>query len=254
MAKSPNARQYELYGKGGKLDRFGRYDQSAPDDMDESEFTLPKRRRAERLDGTKSDEAVVSAQLEENSENASEKVVSSVAGAMESTQSIDDDDEIDDCGCDEDAFELIKKSRQKSASEYAMLLVASHSYTEKGLREKLASKEKYTDDEIDDALAYVKKFGYINDLRQAENSVPKLALRLWGKKKICYYLKNKGISSEIISQLDFSDIDFFENCKLLALKNRQKSREKLLRLLLNAGFSSDEINYAISEIGENGRF
>ena len=107
-----------------------------------------------------------------------------------------------------------------------------------------------TDDEIEDAVAYVKKFGYINDQRQAENAVPKLALRLWGKKKICFYLKNKGISSEIVAALDFSDIDFFENCKTLALKNRQKPREKLLRLLLNAGFSSDEVNYALSEIGE----
>jgi len=252
MAKSPNARQYELYGKGGKLDRFGKYDQSAPDDIDEREFTVPKRRRAERLDGSHSDDAL---KVQRSAENEFKKTVSSVAGEMESVprdvSDEDDEDTYDDCGRDEDACELIKKSRQKSASEYAMLLVANHSYTEKGLREKLVSKDKYTDDEIDDALAYVKKFGYINDLRLAENSVPKLALRLWGKKKICYYLKSKGISSEIVAALDFSDIDFFENCKLLALKNRQKPREKLLRLLLNSGFSSDEVSYALSEIEEN---
>ena len=243
MAKSQNARQYELYGKGGKLDRFGKYDQSPPDDMDESEFTVPKRRRAQRLDGSFADGASAA-------DNEAENPKSAFAGAMERADVSYDEDENDDCGCDEDGFELIKKSRKKSASEYAMLLVANHSYTEKGLREKLSSKEAYTDDEIEDAVAYVKKFGYINDQRQAENALPKLALRLWGKKKICFYLKNKGISSKIVAALDFSDIDFFENCKTLALKNRQKPREKLLRLLLNAGFSSDEVNYALSEIGE----
>ncbi|MBE6609861.1 MAG: regulatory protein RecX [Ruminococcaceae bacterium] len=245
MPKSPNSRQYELYGKGGKLDRFGKYDQSSPDDMDESEFTVPKRRRAERLNGTRVDDAPKAPKIEKTP----------IAGAMEdSPDNVPDDeinDEIEDCRSDEEALGLIKKSRQKSACEYAMLLVASRSYTEKGLRDKLESKEKYTADEIEDAVAYVKKFGYINDLRLAENSLPKLALRLWGKKKICYYLRSKGISADVVAALDFSDIDFYENCKLLALKNRQKPREKLIRLLLNAGFSSDEVNYAISEVGEN---
>ena len=239
MPKSPNSRQYELYGKGGRFDRFDKFDQSVPDEMDESEFTVPKRRRAQRLDGSFADVAT-------SDENPVEKTKSAFAGAMEASDLTADEDETEDCGCDDEALDLIKKSRRKSASEYAMLLVSSHSYTEKGLREKLSSKEKYTDDEIEDAVAYVKKFGYINDLRLAGNAVPKLALRLWGKKKICYYLRQKGISSEVVATLDFSDIDFYENCKSLALKNRQKPREKLIRLLLNAGFSSDEIDYALS--------
>lgn len=241
MPKSPNSRQYELYGKGGKYDRFDKYDQSSPDDMDESEFTVPKRRRAERLDGTRSDGAPKAQKIEKTS----------IAGAMDDASDDVPEDENEGCGSDEEALDLIKKSRKKSATEYAMLLVASRSYTEKGLREKLASKEKYTEDEIEDALAYVKKFGYINDLRLAENSVPKLAARLWGKTKICHYLRSKGVSSDDVAALDFSDIDFYENCKLLALKNRVKPREKLLRLLYNAGFTSDEINYALSEMGEN---
>ena len=241
MPKSPNSRQYELYGKGGKYDRFDKYDQSAPDDMDESEFTVPKRRRAERLDGTRSEDAPKAPKIAETS----------ITGAMEVPQIDVPDDENEDCGSDEEALGLIKKSRKKSASEYAMLLVASRSYTEKGLRDKLASKEKYTEDEIEEAVAYVKKFGYINDLRLADHSVPKLAARLWGKTKICHYLRSKGISSDDVAALDFSDIDFYENCKSLALKNSGKPREKLLRLLYNAGFTSDEINYALSEMGEN---
>ncbi len=248
MPKSPNSRQYELYGKGGKLDRFDKYDQSAPDDMDESEFTVPKRRRAQRLDGSFAEDSPA-VPKDDIIETKNQK--SAFAGAMEDSVDTEDDDENDDRGCDEEALGLIKKSRKKSAAEYAMLLVAGHAYTEKGLREKLESKEKYTEDEIEDAVAYVKKFGYVNDLRLAENSIPKLASRLWGKKKICYYLRSKGISSDIVSALDFSDIDFYENCKSLALKNRSKPREKLIRLLLNAGFSSDEVNYALSEVGEN---
>ena len=243
MPKSPNSRQYELYGKGGRFDRFDKFDQSVPDEMDDSEFTVPKRRRAQRLDGSFADS---SPQDQNFAENDGKRLKSAFAGAMEDSVDTEDDDENDDCGSDDEALGLIKKSRKKSAAEYAMLLVAGHAYTEKGLREKLESKEKYTEDEIEDAVAYVKRFGYVNDRRLAENSVPKLAMRLWGKKKICYYLRSKGISSDIVSALDFSDIDFYENCKSLALKNRSKPREKLIRLLLNAGFSSDEVNYALS--------
>ena len=56
---------------------------------------------------------------------------------------------------DEDGFELIKKRRKKSASEYAMLLVANHSYTEKGfptIKRRLAEKLGTSASEMRDFL------------------------------------------------------------------------------------------------------
>ena len=154
-------------------------------------------------------------------------------------------------GCDEDTFsdtddgeELIKKSAKKSAREYALLLVSTHTYTEKALFQKIGSKKTYTYDEITDAVEYVKKFGYINDKRLSENMLPKLAERCFGRSKICRYLASKGISEDVIDSLDFSEIDFVYYCKRLMDKQVGKPHEKIMRTLLNAGYTYDEIRAA----------
>ncbi len=144
------------------------------------------------------------------------------------------------------AEELIKKSAKKSAREYAMLLVSSHTYTEKGLWLKIKSKGVYSEEDITDALGYVKSFGYVNDRRLAEDTVQKLAERCFGRSKICRYLASKGISEDIIEGLDFSEVDFVYYCKKLMDKYSGKPNEKVMRALLNAGYTYGEIAEAKS--------
>lgn len=141
---------------------------------------------------------------------------------------------------------LIKKSAKKSAREYAMLLVSSHTYTEKGLQLKIKSKGVYSEEDITDALGYVKSFGYVNDRRLAEDTVPKLAERCFGRSRICRYLASKGISEDIIEGLDFSEVDFVYYCKKLMDKYSGKPNEKVMRALLNAGYTYGEIAEAKS--------
>lgn len=155
-----------------------------------------------------------------------------------------DDDEDDEENETEFVAKKIRKS-QKTAKEYAMYLVSATVCTERGLVEKLKKKGVYSAEEINEALDYVKSFGYVNDLRLAQNTLPKLAERLWGKPRICYYLKSRGISSEVIESLDFSEIDFVFYCRRLAEKNAAKPFPKLMRTLLNAGYTGDEINEAL---------
>ncbi len=145
---------------------------------------------------------------------------------------------------DERAEEETLLKPKKTAKTDAMSLVSTSSYTEQGLRRKLESRERYTKDEIEEAIEYVKGFGYVNDKRLAENAIYKLSERLWGKKKICYYLSGKGISEEVIDSLDFSEIDFVSNCERLMSKYAGKPIEKAMRAAYNAGFSPDEINEA----------
>ena len=140
--------------------------------------------------------------------------------------------------------ELIKKSAKKSAREYALLLVSTHTYTEKALFQKIKSKRVYTDGDITDAVEYVKGFGYVNDKRLAENAVPKLAEKCFGRSKICRYLASKGIDGDIIDGLDFSEIDFVYYCKRLLDRYTGKPDEKVMRALLNAGYTYDEISAA----------
>lgn len=144
----------------------------------------------------------------------------------------------------EEFGEAAEKKAKKTAKTDAMSLVSTTSYTEQGLRRKLESRERYGKEEIDEAIEYVKGFGYVNDKRLAENAIYKLSERLWGKRKICYYLSGKGISDEVIEALDFSEIDFVTNCERLMSKYAGKPIEKAMRAAYNAGFSPDEINEA----------
>ncbi len=140
--------------------------------------------------------------------------------------------------------ELIKKNAKKSAREYALLLVSTHTYTENALFRKIKSKRIYSDEDISDAVEYVKGFGYVNDKRLAENAVPKLAEKCFGRSKICRYLQSKGIDEDIIDGLDFSEIDFVYHCKKLLDRYAGKPDEKVMRALLNAGYTYDEISAA----------
>ena len=130
-----------------------------------------------------------------------------------------------------------------------MALVAARAYTEHGLREKMRIRG-YGCDETGDAVEYLKGFGYINDLRLAQNAAEKLADKLNGKRKIFAYLASKGISRDTVAEIDLSEIDFKENCRTLALKLQAagKPYEKIVASLTRAGFSSSEIYYAMKVI------
>ena len=167
---------------------------------------------------------------------------SSRRGGACSSRGISNEGHTDDGFCDDDCGEeIIKKSAKKSAREYALLLVSTHTYTEKALFQKIGSKKTYTHEEITDAVEYVKKFGYVNDKRLAENMIPKLAERCFGRSKICRYFASKGISEDVIDELDFSEIDFVYYCKRLLDRQTGKPDDKIMRTLLNAGYTYDEI-------------
>lgn len=140
-------------------------------------------------------------------------------------------------------FEIYGKKRRETARAYAMKIVAMGAVTERKLRDKLFQRE-YTESETDDALEYVKSFGYVNDARVAQDMLEKLAARRWGRFKICYYLKGKGIPDEVIEELDFSEIDFPYYCAELMKKYTPERRDAMLRAVKNAGYTSDDIRAA----------
>ena len=72
----------------------------------------------------------------------------------------------------------------------------------------------------------------------------KLAARQWGRFKICYYLKGKGISEDVIEELDFSEIDFPYYCAKLMRKYPAERRDAMLRAVKNAGYTSEDVRKA----------
>lgn len=146
--------------------------------------------------------------------------------------------------------EIYGKKRRDTAKAYAMKIVAMGAVTEQKLRDKMKTRE-YSDGEIEEAIAYVKSFGYVNDEKLAQDMIEKLAARMWGRFKICYYLKGKGISEDVIEDLDFSEIDFPYYCAQLMKKYGPERREAMLRAVKNAGYSSDDLRRARALIAED---
>lgn len=150
---------------------------------------------------------------------------------------------------EESVENIYSQKRRDTAKAYAMKIVAMGSVTEKKLRDKLIARE-YSEEETEEAMEYVKSFGYINDARLAQDMLDKLAARLWGRFKICYYLKGKGISDEDIENLDFSEIDFPYHCARLMKKYTPERREAMLRAVKNAGYTSEDIRRAREILAE----
>ena len=86
----------------------------------------------------------------------------------------------------------------KRAKLRAMHLLTDMARTEAGLREKLV-QGMYPEDIVEEALAYVRSFGYLNDLRYAENFIESRKDSK-SRKEIYALLCKKGVSAEQIDR------------------------------------------------------
>lgn len=125
-----------------------------------------------------------------------------------------------------------------------------------------ASKLSEGDGDVADAvLESLKADRFVDDLRYASAFArDKSALSGWGRNKISYALRGKGIDGETIA-LALQEIDTEAAGKkldgVLAAKYRTLSEDpqkklKLIRFALGRGFSYDEVKAAISRISGGG--
>lgn len=141
----------------------------------------------------------------------------------------------------------------KRAKLRAMHLLTDMARTESGLREKLR-QGLYPEDIVEDALAYVRSFGYLDDLRYAEHFIESRKDQK-SKKEIYALLCSKGVPPEQIREA-------FESCypeegeqdairRILEKKRvdpEHASREELRKLcgyLSRKGFRYEEISRAL---------
>lgn len=160
----------------------------------------------------------------------------------------------------EELYEQIRKEvLLKRAKLRAMHLLTDMPRTESGLREKLKTG-MYPEDVIDEAVAYVSSFGYLNDYRYAENFIiSKRASK--SRKEITALLCEKGVSRE---QIDLA----MENCygeegdseaiRRLIEKKRvdilhasEQELHKLYGYLARKGFRYEDIRQVIQNYTEN---
>ena len=144
----------------------------------------------------------------------------------------------------------------KRAKLRSMHLLTDTAKTEKGLREKLRQGH-YPEDIIEQAMDYVRSFGYLDDRKYAESFVLSRK-ESKSRKEIYAALLQKGVSAEQIQEvLDevYAEEGEREAIRKLILKKHvdvlQANEEELHKLygyLARKGFRYEEIRKAIEEM------
>lgn len=157
---------------------------------------------------------------------------------------------------EESSYEALAKMVLKRAKLRAMHLLNDMGRTEAQLRTKLI-QGGYTEEITEEAICYVKSFGYINDLEYAKNYI--LGRKTSKSKREIYaQLGQKGLSGEIISQAMeecYGEEDVTE--AILALMRKRKfdpenadeqSRQKMIGYLARKGFGYSDIQHVMLDI------
>lgn len=150
--------------------------------------------------------------------------------------------------------EILDTVLTKRAKLRCMNLLKSMDRTEFQLRQKLRQGD-YPEEVTERAIAYVKKFGYVNDrayaLRYIESRQGRDARR-----QIACDLRQKGISQDIIQEAfeEAEPQDEEALIRRLAEKKHidprtadRKERQRLYGFLMRKGFSADAIGRALRE-------
>lgn len=159
---------------------------------------------------------------------------------------------------------MLTREEQLKARKKAMRLLEHMNRTEKGLYEKL--RESFSQEAAQDALEYVKSFGYINDLRYAQTYISG-RIQKKSRQKIFQELFQKGIDRETAETAWTSETEFEEpDERELIRQEIQKKYEKgtvledkemrrLYGYLVRRGFKNGDIFRVLEELniscGEN---
>lgn len=157
----------------------------------------------------------------------------------------------------EEVYEKIRgEVLMKRAKLRAMHLLNAMGRTESQLTEKL-KQGGYPEDIVKEALAYVKSFGYINDINYARNFIDNRKDKK-SRKEIVMLLKGKGVSDEDIERA--MEECYEKETAVLAIGKLMRKRrydpgeaayeekQKFMAYLIRKGFSYDDVRRAL----ENG--
>ena len=152
--------------------------------------------------------------------------------------------------------EIMNTLLAKRCKLRAMNLLQKKDYTEKQLRDKL-KEGLYPGEIIDEAIAYVKSFRYLDDERFARDYIA-YHMSIRSKNRIIQDLTSKGIDKEVIVSIieelyaeGDSDVELEQIKKLLEKKHYvkdqadYKEKQKLMAFLLRKGFQMSEIRKAM---------
>lgn len=131
----------------------------------------------------------------------------------------------------------------------ALHLLTAMDRTEADLREKLAAS--YCDRTVEEAIAYVKSFGYIDDERYVKNYIESRSRNKSRRQIEQELIFKKGLSKEIVAQ-GFEDAQMTEVSEVIEKYMRKKritadccdyeQKRKFYAYMLRKGFQMDDLN------------
>lgn len=141
----------------------------------------------------------------------------------------------------------------KSAKLRAMRLLNDMGRTEAQLRTKL-KQGGYQDDDVEEAIAYVKSFGYVNDLEYARSFIESRKGRK-SRKEMYAALEQKGIQGETIDQAFEESYEIGDSQAAIEEIIRKKrfdpetaeyaEKQKLAGYLMRKGFAYEDVRRAV---------
>ena len=160
----------------------------------------------------------------------------------------------------DDAYyeEIIGAVLPKRAKLRAMNLLQKRAYTTKQLRDKL-KEGFYPEEIIEEAIAYVSSYHYLDDHRYALDYITYHA-EVKSEKKLQYDLLNKGISAETIAAAfdewhelggDQNEIEMIRKQlekKKYSSDSDIKEKQKMYSYLLRKGFSQENVNKVLGRM------
>ncbi len=144
--------------------------------------------------------------------------------------------------------EIVSEQRIITAKQTAMAFISYKPRTESQVAKKL-KQEKFTSEEINTAIQFLKEFGYLDDEHYARKYVEYAKThKKSSRRKIEADLLKRGIDKEIILNAigeTLSNDEEFENAIKIAMKkyallqsrNIEKPEQKVINYLLSKGFS-----------------
>lgn len=160
---------------------------------------------------------------------------------------------------EKDIKNLLMDSEFGKARDVALGVLSRKSVTSSDLLAKLKEKG-YADIIADEVINELTSLGYIDDESYAVMYLEYCREKMWGKKKIRFEMKQKGLSAEIIENIlmDYEDDDaIYEMAELISHKypdadfSDMKTKAKVTRYFASRGFDFSQIDAAIKIFKEN---
>lgn len=150
--------------------------------------------------------------------------------------------------------DILNEENERETFNKALDIVSLRDHTCFEVKNKLI-KKGYEINAIENAIEKLYEYNFVNDEKYATKYFREASkYKKHGKNKIIYTLRQKGISSSIISSLEFDEDLELETAKSLCqkklktLKDDEKKKEKIYRYLISRGYSNSVILKVIGSI------